>query len=101
MQLLEPVEQPQISRTRPLTPYWPLGRRRIGLDRKIEELSLRSPPERSRYAWIQKPNDRPKDIIRSKAIPSVNPKNPPVEAQHHSVIRMGEDSFHVSETECS
>ena len=99
VQGLEPVNQPQVARPRPLLPQPQLRRRYVGVNREIEELSFCSPPQCTGYARIQKPDDGLQDVIWREAVPSMDTKGAPAEAEHHGLIRMGQYPLNISETE--
>jgi hypothetical protein len=58
MERFQAVDQADVSRPGVLPAYGPLGRRDIGLNRKIEELSFCSSTERLRNPRIQEAHHR-------------------------------------------
>jgi hypothetical protein len=97
---LQPMEQHNVSRVSPLATRGPLRPRGVELHREFEELSFRGSSQRSRHPGIQKPNDRLQHPIRGEGIAPMYPEDPPTQAEHHCLVRVGEDSFHVPETKC-
>jgi hypothetical protein len=98
MQLLQSMEQPQVSRTSSFPTNRPVRGRSIGLNREVEKLPLRGASERSGNPRIQKPNHSLQHAIGRERVAPVDPENPPAQAQHHCLICVGEDSVHVPET---
>src|SRR5687768_16736989 len=89
------MQQPQVAGTSPFWSAQPGSRRRVGLDRELQELPLRRPPQRSRNPGIQEPNHRLENAIGSKRVAPVDPKNPPAEAQHYCLIRMCHNALDI------
>jgi hypothetical protein len=100
MEVLQPMEQKHISRTRAFPPRRSLRCRSIRMDRKLEELPFGRTPPRAGHSWIQELDDRLEDSVRRKGIAAMDPKNPPSsDTEHHSLIGMGDDLGDVSEAE--
>jgi hypothetical protein len=100
MEVLEPIQQAYISGASPFAAEWFLRYRSIRMDWEIEKLSFRGSPQRSGDPRIQKPDNGLQHIIRRKGIASVYSEDPPAQAQHHGLVRVGEHSFDIFETEC-
>jgi hypothetical protein len=99
VQDLETMQQPQVAGT---SPFWFTrrgSRRRVGLNRKLQELPLRCPPQRSRNPGIQEPNHRLENAIGSEGVAPVDPKNPPAEAQHYCLIRVRHNALDILQAE--
>jgi hypothetical protein len=95
VQRLQSAEQAHIARPRALAPSSPFRAGRIDMDRKLEKLSFRRSPMRSRDARVQKSNDGLEHSIRGKGVSSVDPEHPPAQAQHDCLIGMGDDSLYI------
>ncbi len=98
MELLEPMEHPQVSRTSSLAARWSLGCLHIGVGGKLEELSFCGLSERPRNARIQKPNHGLQHAIRRERVTPVDAEGPPTKTEHHRLVRVGEDSLDITET---
>jgi hypothetical protein len=66
---------------------------------KLEELSFCGLSERPRNARIQKPNHGLQHAIRRERVTPVDAEGPPAQTQHHRLVRVGQDSFDITETE--
>jgi hypothetical protein len=96
---LEPMEQGDVTRPRPLSWGGPLRCRCVGLDREPEELPLGSTPERPWNPRVQEPNDRLQHAIRSERVAPMDAEHPTVEAEHHRLVGVSEDAFDFPETQ--
>jgi hypothetical protein len=99
MEALQAMEKPDISGTRSLGTRRSLRRRSIELYRKLKKLSLSRSPEHPRNPGIQKPDDCLQHPIRSEGVAPVDAENPPVEAEHHRLVRMGYDPLDLPQPE--
>lgn len=99
VQSLEPMEQPYVSRTSTLSPLGSRFRCRIGMHRELQELPFRRSPLSPRDSWIQKLHHRLQHVIRRKGISPVYPEDPPAQAQHDCLIRVGENPLDIPETQ--
>jgi hypothetical protein len=98
MQDLEPMEQRDVSRTRPLLPFGSGRRGRILLDWKGQKLLLGSPAQRSRDPWVEESENRLKHPIGGEGVTAVNPENAPVEAEYHRTIGVCKDTIDITKT---
>ena len=96
---LQPMQQGHVSRSGSLSPRRPLNYRHVRCYGELEELAFCRAPEDPRYPRIQKPNHCSQHIIRSEAIPPVDPENPPIETQHYGPVGMSYDSFDIPEAQ--
>jgi hypothetical protein len=97
VELFQTMNQPEITRLGLLPSRSLLGLRHIRLDRKIEKLSFCGAPECARDPRVQKSNDSLQNLVGSEPIATVDSEHPPVEAQHHCLIVMGEDPVHFAQ----
>ena len=99
VQRFELVEQAHIARPGPLGSSRPWSGRRILLGGKFEELPFSQPPERPRNARIEEPDHGREHSIRRKRVAPVDPQHPPAQAQHHSLIGVGEYTLDILQTQ--
>jgi hypothetical protein len=99
MKSREPVQHEHVTRKRALAGAGSRTWRRMRLDRKGEELTLRGPPQHSRHAWVEEAHDRLQDAIRGKGIAAVNSQNALAEAEHHRTVGMGDNAIYFPEAQ--
>jgi hypothetical protein len=100
MERLEPMEQHEVARVRPLLARWPLRRWGICLHGKFEKLLFCGPSKRARHPGVQKPNDGFQHAIRSEGVALVNAQDASAKAEHDRLVRVGDDLLDFPETEC-
>ncbi len=100
MQAFEAVKQRDISRAGALLSFGSQPGRRILMYRERQELALGGAPEPTRNSGIQKPNHCLQHPIRSEGVAPMYAEDAPAEAQHHRMVRVGEDVLDIPETEC-
>jgi hypothetical protein len=100
MQLLESMEESQIARAWPVPPLRSLRGGNVGMNRKIQELSLGMSPEHAVNSRVQKPNDGLQYAVGSKCVASVDAEYPPAQAQHHGAVGVRQDALNIPQTQC-
>lgn len=100
MERLEPVKQEHVARARTLAAAVTRPGRRIRMHRERQELALRGATKPSRNSGIQKPNHCLQHAIRSEGVAPMYAEDALAEAQHHRLVRVGEDVLDIPETEC-
>ena len=93
------MDRPQVTGPGSLPSRSSLGRRCVGVNRKIEKLSFRGSPECSGYTRVQELNDRLQNLVGGEPIPPVNSEHPAVEAEHHRLVGVGENPLHIFEAQ--
>jgi hypothetical protein len=99
MEGLQPMEQHKVARVGPPATRRPLRCRRVEVNRKFEELSFCGASQCPRHPRIQKPNHCLQHAVRRKAVAPMDAEDAPTQAEHHRLVRVGEDSFDSLETE--
>jgi hypothetical protein len=100
MQGLQPAEQDHVSRSGPLLPGGAVRRWDVGAHRESQKLPLGGPAERTSDPGVEEPYNRLQDRIGSKPVATMDAESPSMQAQHHRAVGMGEDPFHIPETQC-
>jgi len=99
MNRLEPVQQQHVAGTGALAAAGARRRWRVLFYRELEKLTLGHAAERPRDSRVEEPNDCREHPIGRVRVASMNAEDPPVEAEHHRTIGVGDDSINISQPE--
>jgi hypothetical protein len=99
MEFLEPVQQEHVAGTGALSSAGSRRGRGMLLHRELEKLAFGHAAKRTRDSRVEEPNDRLEHPVGGVGVASMNPEDPPVEAEHHRTIGVGDDSINISQPE--
>jgi hypothetical protein len=99
MEFLEPVKQQDVAGAGALAALGSGRRWRVLLHRELEKLALGHAAKRPRDSRVEEPNDCREHPVGRVRVASMNPEDPPVEAEHHRTIGVGDDSINISQPE--
>jgi hypothetical protein len=100
MKVLELMEHAHISRPSSFPAEWFLRCRSVGMNWEVEKLSFCGSSQSSRDPRIQKPYYGLQHLVRRKGIPPMDTEDPSAEAEHHRLVRVGDDLRNLPEPEC-
>ena len=99
MNRLQPVQQKHVAGAGALTAAGARRRWSVLLHWELEKLALGHSPQRTRNPGVQEANDCLEHPVGREGIASVDPQDPPVEAEHHRTVSVGDNSINVSQPE--
>jgi hypothetical protein len=99
MEFLEPVKQQHVAGAGALAAAGTRWRWRVLLHRELEKLALGHAAERPRNPEVEETHDGLEHPVGRVRVASMNPEDPPVEAEHHRTIGVGDDSINISQPE--
>ena len=98
MEFLEPVKQQHVAGAGALAALGSRRRWRVLLHRELEKLALGHAAERTSDSRVEEPNDCLEHPVGRVGVASMNPEDPPVEAEHHRTVRMGDDALYLPQS---
>jgi hypothetical protein len=99
MTALKLSDEANVSSTSPPASPGSLQRRSKGMNREGEKFLLGISSDRAGHSRIEKPHHCLQHTVRRERVALMDPKDAPTQAQHHGLIRMGENALYILETQ--